>query len=356
LISSENSHNHWRSSPFPAGGDSSNGVQDSRSDNSDSTVMAVLALLANSSPEEEELRPMLKGGGPDLGIVYDLGSGFEISHEKLRQVERKGLLAKSGFASFAVCPKCEDLGLQAQLSCPECTSQALIKSNLLIHYDCQSTGPIEEFQSDLHNGYFCKTCRKDLTRVGIDYGNPGIGFKCSACNKVFQFPHVLSMCRAGHSSKIDELELRSYPIYKLGNSAKGLSTLLIQSRKLKESLDKREISSKILVNQKGASGANHIIPLLLSLPSTSDKVDSDQKERIAIEFIDDASDIEKSLLQLLIKSADLDKIRMVIVCRGRFGSVEHIRAIVNPKKVKVLLAEDDLEKLHEQILKEVTAW
>lgn len=328
-------------------------VESAGSADNDSGVLAILSLLSESSNEGKELRPILDSGYG--GIVYDLGSGFEVAYEKLRQSEKKGLLDSSGFLAFSACPKCDSLNLQTQLFCPDCSSQDLIKSDLLIHYDCQSTGPIEEFQSKIVNGYYCHKCRKELKRVGIDYGNPGIGFKCSSCEKVFQFPRVLSRCDSGHTSKIDELNLKSYPKYTLGSNAKGLSPLLVESRNLKNALDKKNIQSKILTTIKGVSGASHVVPLLLTMPSPPEG-EINEKEKVAIEFINDESNFEKSVLQLLLKSADLEKIRMIIIYKGSSTSIDQIKAIVNPKKVKVLLATDESGKMPEQIIKEVTAW
>ena len=173
-------------------------------------ISTILSLLSKQS-DEQELKPLLK---PELGgIIYILGENFEVTYEKLRPSEKKGLLKSKGFAAFSICSKCESLNLRAQLVCPECRSQAIFKSDLMIHYECQNTAPAEEFLSNIRGGYYCKKCRKDMKRVGIDYGNPGIGFKCSSCEKVFQFPLVLSHCESGHTSKIDELDLKSYPIY-----------------------------------------------------------------------------------------------------------------------------------------------
>jgi TackOD1 domain-containing protein len=324
-----------------------NAEENAQSPETDSGVLAILSLLSDTSNEGKELRPYLK---PEYGgIVYELGSGFEVSYEKLRQSEKKGLLQASGFLAFSACPKCENLNLQTQLFCPECKSQALVKSDLLIHYECQSTGPVEEFQSNVRNGYYCQKCRKELKRVGIDYGNPGIGFKCSSCEKVFQFPLVLSRCDYGHSLKIDELDLKSYPKYTLGGNAKGLSTLLVECRALKGELEKKNIKVKILATMRGASGATHVAPLLVTKPS------QESDEQIAIELISDESNFEKSVLQLLLKSADLQSIKMIIIYKGSLTSIDHIKAIVNPKKVKVLIATDPAQ-LPEQIIKEVTVW
>lgn len=302
-------------------------------------ITALLSLLSEN-PDNPELRPALR---PELGgVVYDLGSGFNIPYEKLKPTEKKGILKRVGFTSFPACPKCKSLNLQTRLGCPDCKSQAIFKSDLLVHYECQNTGPVEEFQSSVHNGYYCQKCRKELKRVGIDYGNPGIGFKCSACEKVFQFPLVMSHCGDNHASKIDELDLSSYPNYIIGENAKGLSILLSETQTLKKALEKENIRSQILVQLRGASGANHVIPLLLIAPSG---------EQVAIEFITDESQIEQAILQLLLKSADLPKTRMIIVCKSS-SPIDHITKVVNPLKVKVLLSAE-ISLLSRQIIQEV---
>lgn len=333
----------------------------------DSAVLAVLSLLSDSSNHGKILKPQLEAGyGSDCGsIVYDLGSGFALSYEKLSRCEKKGLVSVAGHVAFSSCPKCDDLALQTQFLCPECSSQDLLKSDLLIHYECQTSGPVEEFQSNLRNGYFCNKCRKELKRVGIDYGNPGIGFKCAECEKVFQFPSVMSSCSSGHVSKIDEMNLKSFPKYAMGQNAKGLSTLLIQSGRLRDELEARHISSQVLATIKGASGVSHVVPLLIKFTNHSDATavtpasNYSTLQNIAIEFTDDDdAEFDKTLLQLLIKSADLENTRMIIVHRGSPNSVQQIKSIVNPKKVKVLSssAEGIEDSLPEEILREVTNW
>jgi hypothetical protein len=251
-------------------------------------------------------------------------------------------LKRVGFTSFPTCPKCKSLNLQTLLGCPDCKSQAIFKSDLLIHYECQNTGPVEEFQSRVSNGYYCQKCRKELKRVGIDYGNPGIGFKCSVCEKVFQFPLVLSRCSDNHTCKIDELDLTSYPNYIIGENAKGLSILLSDTQILKKALEKENIRSQILVHLRGASGANHVIPLLLTAPNG---------EQVAIEFITDESQVDQAVLQLLLKSADLPKTRLIIVCKSS-SPIDHITKVVNPLKVKVLISAE-ISLLSRQIIQEV---
>lgn len=314
-----------------------------------SDISTILSLLSERQ-FEYELRPALK---PELGgIIYSLGENFEVTYDKLRLSEKKGLLKSNGSMSFSACPKCESVNLRAQLVCPECKSQTIFKSDLLIHYDCQTTAPIEEFHSALRDGYYCKRCRKDLKRVGIDYGNPGIGFKCSSCEKVFQFPLVLSYCEVGHTSKIDEIDLKSYPVYVLGENAKSLSTLLLETRSLRNLLEEKNIHSQILCQLRGSSGSLHVVPLLLTPPSG---------EQFALDFIHGESQegVEEAILQLLLKNADLGKMKMLIIVDGAASIQQRITPMINPEKVKILTVPAgvsvvaSLELLSKQIVKEL---
>jgi hypothetical protein len=313
-----------------------------------SDISTILSLLSEGQVQHE-LKPVLK---PELGgIIYTLGENFEVTYDKLRVSEKKGLLKSTGSMSFSACPKCESVNLRAQLVCPECKSQTIFKSDLLIHYDCQTTAPVEEFHSVLRDGYYCKRCRKDLKRVGIDYGNPGIGFKCSSCEKVFQFPLVLSYCESGHLSKIDEMDLKSYPIYVLGENAKSLSTLLLKAKSLRIMLEQKNIHSQVLCQLRGSSGSIHVVPLLLTAPSG---------EQVALDFIHGESQgtVEEAVLQLLLKNADLGKMKMLVVVNGA-TSVERITPMINPEKMKILPVPAgvsigaSLDLLSKQIVKEL---
>jgi hypothetical protein len=53
---------------------------------------------------------------------------------------------------------------------------------------------------------------QELRRVGIDYGRPGLGFKCFSCHRVFQYPAIILSCEGGHDFKVDEVELKTYPV------------------------------------------------------------------------------------------------------------------------------------------------
>lgn len=312
--------------------------EEMRPDSGDSSndVFTILSLWAEG--DRGELRPSLR---QEMGIVYDL-AGYNVTHEKLKAAEKKGLLKADGSTSFSCCPKCQSHFLQVQLACPDCKFQSIAKSDLLTHYECQYSGPVAEFRSNARAGFVCPKCNKELKRVGIDYGNPGIGFECSNCDKVFQFPLVLSYCDAGHASKIDELDLKSYPNYVAGDNARGLAKVLADSRALQDILKKINVHSEVTVQLVGASGMSHLVPLLVTAASG---------EKVAVEFIPDEPDIEQVILQLLLKSADLEMTRMVIIAKSA-DLVRQVTQIVNPQKVRALEVAD-IGSMPEQLARKI---
>jgi hypothetical protein len=66
-------------------------------------------------------------------------------------------------------------------------------------------------------------------------------------------------------------------------------------------------------------------------------------------------------LQLLLKNADLGKMKMLIIIRGSTISVENIMPMINPQRLKVVIVPTNaagtdgntVESLSEQIVKEL---
>ena len=110
----------------------------------------------------------------------------------------------------------------------------------------------------------------------------------------------------------------------------------------------------MLPQLRGASGTIHVIPLLLTAPGG---------EQVAIDFVegDSQASVDQAILQLLLKNADLGKMKMLILIRGSAISVENIMPMINPQRLKVVVvptiaADNDgniVESLSEQIVKEL---
>jgi len=110
-------------------------------------------------------------------------------------------------------------------------------------------------------------------------------------------------------------------------------------------LGKKGTKSQLLCQLRGASGANHIIPMVLTLPDGLE---------IAIEFIhgESESELDQAMFQLLLKSADLTQIKKMLVIFEGDGSVDKFATIANPLKIKIIASKDPAV-LYDRILKEV---
>jgi hypothetical protein len=272
---------------------------------------------------EAEFAPVHRFG---QGISYDLG-GVSIPYDRAQAAEKEGLLLPVRSESFCVCPKCHDHSVTAALKCPDCKSRTLQKSEIMIHYQCDYSGPVHEFT--LHDGsgtLTCPKCHKEIKRVGIDYGKPGIGFKCLLCSSVFQYPAVGMICQGGHESRIDELELVSFPIYKVGQKVHEALAAFETVAAAQKVLADKSYAAQMFAQVRGESGSLHIVPLLVTRNGMA----------FAIEFIAGA-DYAKSgsqILQIILKYADLSHFRVLLFASNSIK--QSLEALVNPKKVKLV--------------------
>jgi len=282
----------------------------------ESEVVMLLSALAMEEPQKE-LKPEYKAG---IGVVYDV-SGISVPADKMRIAEEKGLLEPLGETSFAACPRCGSLILKILLKCPNCQSQSLIKSDIMVHYECGFSAPIEEFHQK-EGRYVCPRCRKELKRVGIDYGRPGIGFKCQSCGQIFQYPMVVLSCNEDHEFRIDEAELKHYPSYRLSSQLKTMRRIYDLLSIARTRLRFKGVESELLAKVKGKSSMNHVIPLLVKT-----------NPPIIIDFILDEKTFENYMLQTLVKLMDLD-VKAIIVVKSFMEN--KIRSLINPERVRVI--------------------
>lgn len=276
----------------------------------------LLSALAMEEPQRE-LKPEYKAG---VGVVYEV-SGINVPADKMRIAEEKGLLEPLKESSFAACPRCGSLILKIMLKCPNCQGQSLIKSDILVHYECGFSAPVEEFHQR-EGRYLCPRCRKELKRVGIDYGRPGIGFKCQICGQVFQYPMVVLSCDNGHEFRIDEVELKHYPSYRLSSQLKIMRRIYDLLSIARTRLRFKGIESELLAKVKGKSSMNHIIPLFVRT-----------NPPIIVDFILDEKTFETQMLQTLVKLMDLD-VKAILVVKPFME--DKIRKLINPERVRVL--------------------
>lgn len=273
--------------------------------------------------EQIEFRPKLR---QDVGIVYDI-FGVELQEDKVRTYYDRGLIEVVGDVSFPSCPVCGNLCLHIFLLCPECSSRNIDKKDLLTHYECGYTGSIDLFDIDGTGVYRCPNCGKQLKRVGIDFGRPGFGFICLDCSAVFQIPLVEIECEKKHTSRVQQLEIKRYPVYRLSENSKKLSQVLDIAEYIAEELRSLGLRVTTFAHVRGMSGAVYTIPIyiegdpsLIIEIAPKDVVDERYPFLVSIEAID----IPNSAMLLILPKDTLPE----------------LETIFNPEKIKVVKVED----------------
>jgi hypothetical protein len=170
------------------------------------TELRQLELLNLLLKQGQEIRPYRVRG---IGIVYNIGE-LTIREDRILSFVRRGFFRIKDHIAFPTCPICGDVDLSLNVYCPNCNSQDLLKVDIVIHYECHYTDDISAFRRP--EGLTCPLCEKPLKVVGVDYGRPGIRYKCNNCLNVFQFPLIEFTCSKDHVLRLDELALHRSPV------------------------------------------------------------------------------------------------------------------------------------------------
>jgi len=165
-----------------------------------------LELLSKVLKPGQEIRPHYER---NIGIVYNIGE-LTIREDKLLSLIKRGFFRVKGYISFPICPVCGDVDLSLNVYCPNCNSQDLLKVDIVIHYECHYADDISAFRRP--EGLVCPVCERSLKVVGVDYGRPGISYRCNNCLSVFQLPLIEFSCSNGHLLRLDELAVHRAPV------------------------------------------------------------------------------------------------------------------------------------------------
>lgn len=308
----------------------------SRDLNRDDSTLAFLASYAKKS--KDSIQPQFRHG---LGIVYEI-EGLDLSVDRVKTYEQEKLLSVAGSKAYPSCPKCASLLLAVRLNCPDCKQSSLARSEIMIHYECEYSAPVEEFVSQKDAEYVCPKCSKHMKRVGIEYGKPGIGFKCQDCGRVFQYPLVNIACPAGHESKVDEVDLKAYPVYRVNEEIQSFAEVADYFMSVQKVLTAGMGGTKaeVLGRVKGLSGVTHIFPLVVE----------GEKKVVVVDFILDESGFDAKILQKILRGADLKHVVLLFVPESLVGK---LASIVNPEKIKLLAINADGNNSPEPVAAEI---
>jgi len=277
----------------------------------------LLAILQESM--QEELVPQYI---PHRGIFYRI-KNIDITLEQIEELEKRGLIRRTGFKSFSVCPVCGYSLSTINLVCPSCKTQTLIKSEFLLHYECNYLGEISEFIKDTEQ-YVCPKCRKELKKVGIDYGRPGKLYKCKKCNEITQFPLVMLECMNHHVFKIDEVELKTYPIYSISLSSQiTIIRDIFEELRMALKYFSPNIEIRYLDRVEIDKDYIYIVPISI--------IEKNRNLKILIDFIFEEKEYDEKLIKILRASLKLDVTQILVIKSDIFDS-----EIFNPKRITVL--------------------
>lgn len=298
---------------------------------------SLLYFVQHARKSLENITPKFKHG---VGIVYEV-EGLDLSADRIKKYAQEKILSVTGIKTFPACAKCASLLLVTRVSCPNCRNQSLVRSEIMTHYECEYAGLVEEFiprkQGERAGGkeggdanYFCPKCSKVLKKVGIDYGRPGISFKCQDCSEILQYPLIDIVCPANHVSKVDEIDLRAFPVYRVDSEMQGFAEVVDYFVEIQRVLMDIGISSKVLGKVRGTSGVNHVFPLV---------IESEKAQGVVVDFILEESGLDAKILQKVLRGADLALHKILIFIPA--GLMAQLSPIVNPDKIKLFPLESN---------------
>jgi phage FluMu protein Com len=207
----------------------------------------------------------------------------------------------------------------------------------MVHYECGHSSPTTDFRRSQESVLVCPKCGKILKRVGIDYGMPGIGFKCGNCGEVCQFPLLLLSCRNAHESKIDQLELKSFPVYTLGRGISSVSNEIELLKGIQSELARIDIESEVFGSIIGESGIAHAVPLVIHGRRQQTAAVRHDK-LITVSLIPKSAELEPFLLETLMRCVDLNAIALLVAI-GKFDP--KFEGLLNPRKIRLLEVRDE---------------
>lgn len=155
------------------------------------------------------------------------------SHLQVLEFLESQRLIRGEFQARAhLCRQCGCAFLNFTEACPDCASPNLRVDELVHHFRCAHTAPMDEFRQQ--GELVCPKCDHHLKHIGVDYDKPSMTYQCNSCNSRFQDPAIISTCfNCGHSADPEQqthCEVKRYSVTSIGQNAAvyGLDNLFTQ--------------------------------------------------------------------------------------------------------------------------------
>ncbi|MEM4285612.1 MAG: hypothetical protein QW684_05355 [Candidatus Nitrosocaldus sp.] len=293
------------------------------------TMILVLRSLGDG-----EIKPRIK----NLGLIYEIND-MELTLEKINEYRENELLLPVSRYSYPACSTCNSTALHIIFECPTCKGRMLTKHDMIVHYECSYIAPADEFKSNYADVlYKCPKCGKQLSKVGIDYGRPGFGFRCEKCKFITQYPVIRVECDNGHTSNIYDLNMVIFEGYKVSDTVNNLAGVYEELVTAAKMLKDYGLKADVLCKVTGASGAVHIIPFMLK-----------DEMNLIIDYIPNPNDAMQ-WFKIIARSIDLANALSIVVTDKPIDA--HILTTFNTSRIRVIYNKDGL-RLSELIVQEV---
>lgn len=125
-------------------------------------------------------------------VSYNTTLGEAAAAREANSLCEQGLLTRTFFDRFQICPRCESSRMHVREECAKCRSANLAEEPYLHHFKCAYQGPESQFRSG--DALICPKCRRELSHFGYDYDRPGTMIVCKACGHAASEPAVGFVC------------------------------------------------------------------------------------------------------------------------------------------------------------------
>lgn len=133
---------------------------------------------------------------PRQSLKHVFGEGQVLEKELVEALdlisEKKGMKRKWEYSAL-VCPECRSPADEIKLTCPVCSSQKLVKGEVIEHHKCGHVDFGTNFL-DADGKFVCPKCGEKLEQIGVDYAKIGTSYMCDD-NHIMSSPEHSYVCR-----------------------------------------------------------------------------------------------------------------------------------------------------------------
>ncbi|WP_309493370.1 hypothetical protein [Candidatus Hecatella orcuttiae] len=195
--------------------------------------------------------------------LRELESSDEEAAQLLEKLGEEGFLHRKVSDNIFKCPQCFSADIRPQLLCPKCKSADYTEGNVLVHYSCSYIDFEEKFWKEA-SSVRCPRCNRVLRQIGVDYGNPGMAFKCLECGEFFHLPFERWVCKVcDRSFRPTEARRENVYSYRFNEARRNeVRKALLYVEPMAEALKRGGFSVECFYELEGKSGSFHMFDIV----------------------------------------------------------------------------------------------